>query len=141
MVSDAMLYYNEGKPIKTIVVYSADIEETITTLDADSIKYKVDAFHMYKLDGDQTYENIKTKIDTGKQLTKQDLMSIVFLTLMKNSVEKVTRIEQSVELSKKLSNHDEQVQIQAMLGLLAEKFIKDPDELKRLKQSGVMSIG
>jgi transcription termination factor NusB len=140
MVSDAMLYYNEGKPIKTIVVYSADIEETITTLDADSITYQVDAFHMSKLDGDQTYESIKTKIDAGDQLTKQDLMSIVFLTLMKNSVDKATRIEQSVELSKKLSNHDEQAQIQAMLGLLAEKFIKDPDELKRLKELISMGI-
>jgi len=139
MVSDAMLYYNDGKPIKTIVVYSADIEETITTLDAGSIKYQVDAFYMFKLDGDKTYENIKAKIDSGKQLTKQDLMSIVFLTLMKNSVDKVTRLEQSVELSKKLNSHDEQGQIQAMLGLLAEKFIKDPDELKRLKE--LMSMG
>jgi len=32
MVSDAMLYYNEGKPIKTIVVYSSDIKETITAI-------------------------------------------------------------------------------------------------------------
>ena len=78
-------------------------------------------------------------IISSKQLTKQDLMSIVFLTLMKNSVEKVTRIEQSVELSKKLNNYDEQMQIQAMLGLLAEKFIKDPDELKRLKE--LISVG
>ena len=139
MVSDAMLYYNEGKPIKTIVVYSSDIKETITALDADSIKYQVHAFYMFKLNGDQVYEQIKAKIDSGEQLTKQDLMSIVFLTLMKNSVDKATRIEQSVELSKRLSNHDEQVQIQAMLGLLVEKFVKDPDELKRLKE--LMSMG
>ena len=59
--------------------------------------------------------------------------------MMKNSVDKSTRIEQSVELSKKLTNHEEQAQIQAMLGLLAEKFIKNPDELKRLKE--LMSVG
>ena len=99
----------------------------------------VDTFYMSKLDGDETYKNISAKIDAGEQLTKQDLMSIVFLPLMKNSVDRLTRIEQSMELSKKLSGNDEQVQIQAMLGLLAEKFIKDPEQLKRLK--GMMSMG
>ena len=140
MVSDAMLYYKEEKQIKTIIVYSADVKETITTLDIGSIKYNIDAFYMSKLDGDKTYEDIKAKIDSCEPITKQDLMSIVFLPLMTNSVDKATRIEQSIGLSRKLIDNNEQVQIQAMLGLLAEKFIKDPDVLKRLKELINMGI-
>ena len=44
MVSDAMLYFKEQKSIRTIVVYSADIKETATTLDAGSINCQTDAF-------------------------------------------------------------------------------------------------
>ena len=139
MVSDAILCYQEGKPVKTIVVYSSDIEQTNTTLDYGSIQYKVDAFYLVKLDGDKKYDELKAKIEAGTQLTKQDLMSIVFLPLMKNSVDKMTRIEQSVELSTKLYANEEQLQILAMLGLLAEKFIIRPEQLKRLK--GLMSVG
>jgi hypothetical protein len=31
MITDAMVFFKTGKPVKTIVVYSADIKETITT--------------------------------------------------------------------------------------------------------------
>ena len=76
MVTDAILYYKEGKPIKTIVVYTADIEKAVTKLDAGSIQYSVDTFYMSALDGDQTYAEINAKVTAGEPLTKQDLMSI-----------------------------------------------------------------
>jgi hypothetical protein len=139
MVSDAMLYHKEGKPVRTIVVYSADITQTETVLEAGSIRYEVEAFYMAKLDGDKAYDELKGKVKAGTPLSKQDLMSIVFLPLMKNSVDKETRIEQSAELSRKIENTDEQLQIQAMLRLLAEKFIKDNKKLSKLK--GVLNMG
>ncbi|MDR1663552.1 MAG: hypothetical protein LBR83_01325 [Clostridiales bacterium] len=134
MVSDAMLHFKEGKPIRTIVVYSADIEETVATLDAGSIQYKVEPFYMAKLNGDEAYEKLKTKVTAGEPLTKQDLMSIVFLPLMKNGVDKVTRFGQAFSLVKELEPADEQLQIQAMLELLADKFITDGKQLKKLKE-------
>jgi len=134
MVSDAMLYFSVQKPIRTIVVYTADIKDTITMLDAGAIKYSVDAFYMSSLDGDVTYETIRSKIKTGKPLTKQDLMSIVFLPLMMSSVDKVTRFERSIILSNEVTADEEKLQIQAMLHLLADKFIKDPEMLQKLKE-------
>ena len=139
MISDAILHYQTGKPVKTIVVYSADIENVVTALDADAIKYKVDAFYMSALDGDKTYADIKAKVDAGESLTKQDLMSIVFLPMMKNSVDKTTRFEQVILLSKEITAKDEQAQIQAMLQLLAEKFVADQEILRRLKE--MISVG
>ena len=134
MVSDAVLHFNTGKPVKTVVVYSADVKETITTLDAGAIQYNVEAFYMSTLDGDKTYADIKAKVDAGETLTKQDLMSIVFLPMMKNSVDKVTCFEQAITLSKDIPVTHEQVQIQEMLKILAEKFIKDEEILKKLKE-------
>jgi hypothetical protein len=134
MVADAMLAFKMRKPIRTIVVYSADIEDTMTTLDIGSIKYSLEAFYMSAMDGDSVYAGLRTKIDAGEPLTKQDLMSVVFLPLMKSSVNRVTRIEQSVELSNALTTEREQEQIQAMLLLLAEKFVTDKDTLRKIKE-------
>jgi hypothetical protein len=140
MISDAILHYNTGKSVRTIVVYSADIEETITTLDAGAIQYNVEAFYMSALDGDKTYADIKLKVDAGESLTKQDLMSIVFLPMMKNSVDKITRFEQAITLSKEIPTANEQAQIQEMLKILAEKFIKDLETLQKLKELISMGI-
>ena len=104
------LPYNTGKPVKTIVVYSADVEKTITTLDAGSINYSIEAFYMSTIDGDKTYADLKTKVEAGEPLVKQDLMSIVFLPMMKNSTDKFTRFEQAINLSKELPVVDEQAQ-------------------------------
>lgn len=139
MVSDAMFFYKEGKPIRTIVVYSSDIEETATSLDAGSLQYNIESFYLASLNGDETYEKIKVKVESGESLAKQDLMSLVFLPLMKNNVDKFTRLEQAISLSRSLPEKQEQLQIQGMLGLLAEKFITDEEQLKRLKELISMS--
>jgi len=131
MVSGAILHYNTGTPVRTIVVYSADIKETITTLDAGVIKYNVKAFYMSALDGDKTYADIKARLDAGESLTKQDLMSIVLLPMMQNSVDKFTRFEQSIQLSKDVPTKDERVQMQEMIKSLADKFVKDTEKLKK----------
>lgn len=135
MVSDAMLYLKERKRVKTIVVYTADIEYTITTLDAGAIKYSVDTFYMSILDGDKTYEAIRAKVAGRETLNKQDLMSIVFIPMMKSGADKVTKFERAITLSKEVPDRNEQLQIQAMLKLLSDKFIKDPAMLQRLKEA------
>jgi hypothetical protein len=139
MVSDAMFYYKEKKPVKTIVIYSSDIDETVTSLDAGSIQYNVATFYLASLDGDEAYKKLKTKVDAKEPLTKQDLISMVFLPLMKNNVDKFTRLEQAIALSRALPMKQEQLQIQGMLGLLADKFITDENELKKLKELISMS--
>jgi hypothetical protein len=138
MVSDAILYNKTGEPVKTVVVYSGDIEKAKTSLDCGSIKYEVDAFYLAGLDGDARYDELSKKIEAGEKLAKQDLMSIVFLPLMKNSVGRDTRLEQSVNLSRKLKDTSEKCQIQAMVLLLAEKFIADKEKLEKLK--GVLDM-
>ena len=139
MVSDAIMCFKFKKPVKTMVVYSAEIEDTITTLDIGAIQYNVDAFYMVKLDGDKAYADVKAKIETGKRITKQDIMNIVFLPLMKTGEDRVAKLEQAIMLSKELKTADEQLQIQAMIGMLAEKFVSDEDVLQRLK--GLINMG
>ena len=105
-----------------------------------AIKYTVETFYMSTLDGDKTYVEMKAKIDAGESLTKQDLMSVVFLPMMKSDDDKMTRFEQAILLSKSISDPAEQAQILEMLKRLAEKFIKDTDALCKLKEMINMGI-
>jgi len=139
MVTDAILYKQKRKPIKTIVVYTANIKETATTFDAGSIQYSVDAFYMSTLDGDKACADVKAKIAAGEPLTKQDLMSIVFLPMMKSNADKVSQFEQAISLSREMADEDAQMQVQAMLQLLADKFVKDENILRKLKE--MLSMG
>ncbi len=63
MASDAILYYKEKKPIKTIVIYSSEIESVTTHLDIGSIKYDFRPFYMVNIDGDKSYGIVKAKIE------------------------------------------------------------------------------
>ena len=95
---------------------------------------------MSTLDGDKAYADLKSKVNAGDILTNQDLMSIVFLPMMKNSVEKTERFEQCVALSNEISDKDTQAKMHGLIGLLAEKFIKDKDILRKIKELMGMGI-
>jgi len=140
MVSDAMLYFKVGKPIRTVVVYTAEIQKTQTRLDAGAIQYEVDAFYMSAMDGDAVYDEIRAKLASGAALSKQDLMGIVFIPMMKSNVDRIGKFERAFGLSHNIEDKDAKPQIQAMLQLLAEKFVKNPNIIKKLKELVNMTI-
>ena len=130
MVTDAVMHFKTGKPITTVVVYTANVKNKPVKLNAGSINYKVNAFYMSDLDGDTAYAKISAKIAKGESLAKQDLMSMVFLPMMKSSIDKEERFEQAVAASTKIKDYDEQQQVQAMIVLLAEKFLTHDSWMK-----------
>ena len=56
---DASLFYKEKRKIKTMVIYSADIEDAETFIDAGTIKYNICAFYMKNLDGDERLKYLR----------------------------------------------------------------------------------
>jgi len=133
MVSDAIMHFKTGKQIQTIVVYTAKIKKTETKLDAGSINYEVDAFYMSNLDGDSTFRMLNAKVEQGLPLTKEDLMSIVFLPMMSSSKDKDEMFLQTVSATKSITDTYEQSQVQAMILLLAEKLLNEAG-LKKIKE-------
>lgn len=127
MVSDAVLAYKERKPVRTIVIYSADIVNAASYLDIGSITDTVDTFYMIAFDGDVIYNELVGTVNHHEKLSKQDLMSIVLLSIMKSKDDKLTRIKNCIDLSKKIGDTTELMQVQAMLYLMAEKFVSKTD--------------
>ena len=96
---DASLYYKEKRKVKTIVVYSADIEDVDTYVDAGTIKYEVDAFYMKKLDGDEKLEYLQNKILKGENLTGEDILTLSFIPLMSGKSSRSERTLKSLDLT------------------------------------------
>lgn len=140
MVSDAFLAFKERKSVRTIVIYSSDIVNAPSNLDLGSITYKIDTFYMVAFDGDVIYNNIVEKVSRHEKLTKQDLMSIVLLPIMRSKDDKVTRIKNCIELSKRIEDASDLTQIQAMLYLMAEKFVNETEREKVKEMITMMPI-
>lgn len=130
---DAVLHYKEGRAVNTIVVYSSDIKEAATSLDIGSIKYSVNAFYMKSLDGDKKYNYLKNKIGRNEALSRQDLLSLVFLPIMNSKIDKNERILESIRLAKEIKDKESQMNSLALLYAFAEKFV-DSSNMEKVKE-------
>lgn len=119
---DGSLVYRDKKKVDTIVVYSSDIEDVNTYLDAGSIKYSVDAFYMKKLDGDSTFENLKLKVENGHSLKDSDMLSLTLVPLMRSTRSKSERAVDSIKLAGKIKDNKNKLQCLSILYALLDKF-------------------
>ncbi len=134
---DASLFYKDKRKVTTIVVYSADIYDVETFIDAGSIKYSIKAFYMSQLDGDEKLEYLARKIECGDHLTNQDILALTFLPLMKGKETRSDRTIKSIQLAEKILDDEEKLKCLTLLYALFEKF---GDVNSREKFMGVISM-
>ncbi|ERI92095.1 hypothetical protein HMPREF1982_02635 [Clostridiales bacterium oral taxon 876 str. F0540] len=137
MYYDASLYYKEKRKVRTIVIYSADIENTESFIDAGSIKYQVEAFYMKSIDGDEKLKYLKNKILNKEQLTGEDILTLSFIPLMKSKESKSERTLESISLAENITDENSKLQCLTLLYALFEKF---GDELSKKKFREVVSM-
>lgn len=130
---DASLHYKSNRKIKTIVVYSSDIENVKTYIDAGNIKYSIDAFYMNSINGDEKYDILKDKIENNEELTDEEILSLTFIPLMKGKLTRTERTLKSIELADKIESGEKKIKCLTMLYALLEKF-GDEESKKRFKE-------
>ncbi|WPC43946.1 hypothetical protein [Clostridium sp. JS66] len=130
---DASLHYKSNRKIKTIVVYSADIENVKTYVDAGNIKYSIDAFYMSSMNGDEKYDILKDKIESNEELTDEEILSLTFIPLMKGKLTRTERTLKSIELADKIESGEKKIKCLTMLYALLEKF-GDEESKKKFKE-------
>ena len=134
---DASLFYKEKRKIRTIVIYSSDIEYVQEYIDAGTIKYNFEPFYFKNIDGDEKQEKLKRKIYENKQLTSEDILTLTFLPLMKSKRSKSERAIECIELAEKIENSENKTNCISMLYALLEKF---GDETSKIKFKEVFSM-
>ncbi|WP_315119157.1 DUF4351 domain-containing protein [uncultured Clostridium sp.] len=134
---DASLFYKEKRKIRTIVIYSADIEDVETYIDVGTIKYEIEAFYMKNLDGDEKLEYLKNKIEREETLNAEDIVALSFIPLMRGKESRSKRTLDSIELAGKMPEGNEKLQCLSLLYALFDKF---GDELSKIKFKELVSM-
>jgi hypothetical protein len=131
---DASLFYKEKRKVRTIVIYSSDLENVEETVDAGTIKYQIEPFYMKALNGDEKYNYLKSKIENNEQLTEEDILNLTFLPLMSGSDNRTERAVKGIELAESIKNMETKMISLSMLYALFEKF-GDTLSKNRLKEA------
>ncbi len=134
---DASLFYKEKRKVKTIVVYSADIENVETFVDAGTITYNIEAFYMKNIDGDKKLQYLKSKIARNEQLTGEDIVSLSFIPLMRGKDTRSKRTLDSIELAGKIPEENDKLQCLSLLYALFDKF---GDAISKIKFKEMISM-
>jgi response regulator of citrate/malate metabolism len=66
------LFYKEKRKVRTIVIYSADIDNVEEFVDAGTIKYTIEPFYMKALNSEEKYKYLKAKIENNEPLTDEE---------------------------------------------------------------------
>lgn len=138
---DASLFYKEKRKVKTIVVYSADIEDVETSVDAGTIKYEIEAFYMKNLDGDEKLNYLKNKIKRKEHLTGEDIVALSFLPLMNGKDSRSKRTLDSIELAGEIPEENDKLQCLSLLYALFDKFGDTISKIKFKEMISMTEIG
>jgi hypothetical protein len=130
---DASLFYKDRRKIRTVVIYSADIEDAEIHIDAGSINYTIEAFYMKNLDGDEKLEMLKNKIRNNEKLTSEDILTLSFIPLMSSKLSKSERTLEGIELANSIEDSEVKLKCLTLLYALFDKF-GDKISKKRFKE-------
>ena len=122
---DALLYEEKKKPVYTAIIYGAGIDDSPTGLDHGSLQYTVHPVYMGRYDGDKIYGELQEKINQSGTLNPIDKLNLIFLPLMKNSVDKSQRAIDAIEIAQKVTDKKEQLFLIGCLIGISDKFIDD----------------
>ena len=138
---DASLFYKDKRKIRTVVIYSADIGEVETEIDAGSIKYQVEPFYMKGLDGDEKLTYLDGKIKNREHLTSSDILTLTLAPLMSGKESRGKRTIKSIELAEKIPEATEKLQCLTLLYALFDKFGDSDSKNKFMGVIGMTEIG
>ncbi|MBU5227053.1 DUF4351 domain-containing protein [Clostridium senegalense] len=129
---EALLSHQTGKDVFTYVVYSGNIKNSESTLETGINEYKVKSISMASRDGDKIYNDIVTKIKLGKDITKQDIISLTFTPIMGGNITIADKIINAIHIVKDINN-DYKYDVESILYAFVNKFLSGKD-LEKVKE-------
>ena len=101
---DSLLYDRDGKKIETVIIYSSNVRKIDKSLDIGALKYKPTNIMMYKFNGNAIYKDLEDKLKEKRELTDTDMLNLIFLPLMRNTIPKDELALKSIELAKTIED-------------------------------------
>ncbi len=129
-------YYKEDEnfELRLIVIYTGDVKSAEPTFETKCLTLRTEQAFLSHIDGEEAFNSIRQKINSGKVLEDDDLMKLVILPLtVPGSKGKQEMLEKVVELAEQIA--DERQRIFTLSGVIvaSDKFIKREylDQIRR----------
>jgi hypothetical protein len=130
---DIRLYERDGRIVITVIIYTADVREADTTVDIGSLTYIPGKVMMYDFDGDAIYKELNTKLETGQELTDTDMLNLIFLPLMRNTIIRSELAAKSIEIAQTIPDTNKRNACIAAAFAFASKYLNDNERDKLLE--------
>lgn len=135
---DVALSEHFRRKIRTVVLYTGDVNTGQDFLDSGSVKYKVENVFLNRLDGDEALDTVKRHLDSH-EWSEQDRIRLAFAFHMR--FERRTKdeaFEQVVELTNQISDEYEQNYVTALILGFSGRSLNEAQK-QRLKESMKMT--
>ncbi len=113
-----------------IVIYTADVVRGTTNpeIDMNSLKFTITEAFLSELDSEKVYGTILDKIETGEDISPEDMMQLIVYPLaFKDREGKQKAIRRVIEVAKGLKDDKKVVFILKCLMVFSDKVIRQED--------------
>jgi len=131
---DARLMQRDGRKVVTVIVYTADVKKAPSGIKGETLVYNPHIVLMNDYDGDAIYATLNAKIAAGQQLDDKDILNLLFLPLMRNTIPRRELAETSVTMAKTIPNHAKREACIAAAFAFASKYLNEDEKLKLLEE-------
>jgi hypothetical protein len=127
---DWRLYGLHKKKIKTVVIYSSDVKKVDGSIDNGMMEYAPAKIMLYEYDGNAIYADLKAKLAGKQDLTDDNMLNLIFLPLMRNSVPKPELAKTTIELAQTIADKDKSIDCTAIAYAFALKYLNEEEANK-----------
>ena len=128
--------YNEFErfvPLKLVIIYTADVKRGTTdpVLDTGGVRMEIEEAFLTELDADSIWEGLKRKIESGEELSDEDMMRMIIYPLtFRGRKAKQEAVARAIGLAKKIENENRMYFVLKMMLVFSDKFITNEDTEK-----------
>ena len=130
---DSRLMQRDGREVVTVIIYTADVAEAPAGINGETLAYNPHIVLMANYDGNTIYGDLNAKIEQGQALEDKDILNLLFLPLMKNTIPRAELATRSVEMAKTIADPTKRETCIAAAFAFANKYLGEKDKEKLLE--------
>jgi hypothetical protein len=121
------LYERDGRRIITVIIYTAKVNHATDSINIGSLVYNPQRVMMKDYDGDSVYRDLTARIEAGQDITDADMLNLIFLPLMKHTIDSGELAVKSVQLAQRIQDTAKRNACIAAAFAFGSKFLSDVD--------------
>jgi hypothetical protein len=106
-----------------VVIYGAGAASAAETLNFGAVEYGVTNVFVGRDDGEETYQRLRGRVESGQALEPEERLDLVFLPLMHNVRPPVDVVSGALALAQQLPEEQQRQTLAALIGL-GQRFLE-----------------